>query len=138
MMKRIDVAAAVIRKNGRTFICSRPKNSPLGDFFEFPGGKCEPGETPENCIIREIREELGIRVIPLDRIHTLEHQYPDKFVRVFFIRCVVTDDSPPPRPLNQQEIRWVDTAGLAQVNFLPADPPLAKMMADSFQIAKNG
>lgn len=137
MTKRIDVAAAVIRKNGYTLLCSRPKNSSLADFMEFPGGKCEPGETPEQCIVREIREELGIKVIPYDRIHVLEHHYPDKFVRVFFIRCFITSDSPPPTPLDNQEIKWVPSGSIHEENLLPADLPLAKLLAEAHISAKN-
>lgn len=137
MMKRIDVAAAVIRQNGQTLICSRPKNSSLGDFMEFPGGKCEPDESPEDCIVREIREELGAAIIPLDRIHTLEHLYPDKFVRVIFLRCMILPDSPDLRPLDNQEIKWVPTGNLHKENLLPADLPLAELLANAFQSVKN-
>ena len=137
VMRRIDVAAAVIRQNGRTLICSRPKNTELADFMEFPGGKCEPGETPEKCIIRECREELGIQVIPMDRVHSLEHHYPDKFVRVFFIRCFMTEKSPAPQPLDQQEIKWVQTEQLHTENLLPADLPLATLLANAAFSTKN-
>lgn len=137
MTKRIDVAAAVIRQNGKTLLCSRPKNSDLADFMEFPGGKCEPGETPQQCIIREIREELGVKVIPYDCIHVLEHVYPEKFVRVFFIRCFITADSPPPAPLDNQEIKWVPTSDIHKENLLPADLPLAKLLADACNSIKN-
>lgn len=136
-MKRIDVAAAVIRQNGKTLICSRPKHTELADFMEFPGGKCEPGETPEQCIIREIQEELGGVIIPYDRIHTLEHVYPDKFVRVIFLRCMIADHSPTLIPLDDQEIKWVSTAELDKENLLPADRPLAQLLANAYNSTKN-
>lgn len=131
-MKRIDVAAAVIRKSGKTLICSRPKHTELASFMEFPGGKCEATETPEQCIVREIREELGATVIPYDRIHTLEHVYPDKFVRVIFVRCSLAANSKPPMPLDNQEIKWVPTDLLHRENLLPADLPLAKLLAEAY------
>ena len=131
--KRIEVAAGVIRKNGMTLICSRPKNTSAGGFFEFPGGKCEVGETPEKCIIRELKEELGIDSIAFDRIHVLEHDYPEKKVRVHFIRCMICDDSPSPQPLDGQEIKWVPTGELERENFLPADLPLARSLAESYR-----
>ena len=137
MTRRIDVAAAVIRKNGTTLICSRPKNSDLAAFWEFPGGKCEPGETPEQCIIRECHEELGISITPLDRVHTLEHHYPDKFVRVIFIRCLMDENSPAPQPLDNQEIKWVQTEQLHTENLLPADLPLATLLANAVFFTKN-
>lgn len=127
--KRIEVAAAVIRHRGRTFICSRPKNSALADFWEFPGGKCEKGESLEQCVVRELKEELGIEVLVFDPIHTLEHDYPEKSVRVHFLRCLLKPDSPPPEPRDGQDFKWVPTAALGQENFLPADLPLASMLA---------
>lgn len=128
-MRPVEVAAAVIRKNGSTLICSRPRNTALGGFFEFPGGKCEPGETLSCCVVRELQEELGITVVPFDTIHVLTHVYPDKTVRVHFIRCMIASGTP--SPLDQQEIRWVSTAELAEVPFLPADLPLAELLAES-------
>lgn len=136
-MKRIEVAAAVIRENGRTLICSRPKQSALGDFYEFPGGKCEPGETPEQCVLRELREELGIRCRTFDRIHRLDHDYPDKSVRVIFIRCAMTPDSPLPEPRDGQDIRWISTGALAGEHFLPADLPLAELMSKAAEKTKR-
>ncbi len=133
MSDRIQVAAAVIRRNGETFICSRPKKSSLGGFWEFPGGKCEPGETPEDCIVRELREELGIEAVPFDRIYQLDHDYPDKKVRVYFIRCIVRGDSPAPVPYDGQEFKWVSTKELDRQNFLPADLPFAELLAKSLQ-----
>lgn len=127
--ERISVAAGVIRAGGRTLICSRPETSPLADFWEFPGGKCEPGETPEECVVRELREELGIESVALDRLYRICHDYPGKKVRVFFIRCLLKPDSPQPRRLDQQEFQWVSSAQLIQAHFLPADLPFAFFLA---------
>ena len=63
---RKKVCAAVIRRNGRTLICSRPKATILGDKMEFPGGKVEPGESLNECIVRELKEELNAEILPLD------------------------------------------------------------------------
>ena len=136
-MKRIEVAAAVIRKDGRTLICSRPKQSALADFYEFPGGKCEPGETPEQCVLRELQEELGIRCRAFDRIYRLDHDYPEKSVRVVFIRCAMTSDSPAPEPREGQDIKWVETETLAAEHFLPADLPLAELMSKAAEKKKH-
>lgn len=132
MSSRIEVAAGVIRKNGKTLICSRPKHTSAGGFFEFPGGKCEPGETIERCIVRELKEELGIDCFALDRIHVLEHDYPEKQVRVHFIRCIICEGSMEAQPLDGQEIKWVPTDQLDQENFLPADLPLARIIAEAY------
>lgn len=137
MNRRIEVAAGVIRKNGKTLICSRPKHTASGGFFEFPGGKCETGETIGQCIVRELKEELGIDCIPLDPIHVLEHDYPEKQVRVHFIRCIICESSPEAQPLDGQEIRWVTTEFLDRENFLPADLPLARLIADSYKSIRS-
>ncbi len=128
-----EVAAAVIRKNGQTLVCTRPGT----DFLEFPGGKCEPGETVAQCIVRELKEELGISCAPFDIIHTLVHAYPEKTVRVHFIRCIMKEDSPPPQPLDGQKIYLIPTAELDIQPFLPADLPLAKLLADAEKQQKN-
>ncbi len=126
----IEVAAAVIREQGRTLVCTRPGT----EFLEFPGGKCEPGETPACCVVRELQEELGVFCRALDVIHTLVHAYPEKTVHVHFIRCILRPDSPAPQPLDGQKISWIPTTELDQQNFLPADLPLASLLAEAEKI----
>ncbi len=132
-MQPVEVAAAVIRKQGFTLVCTRPGT----DFLEFPGGKFEPGETAAQCIVRELKEELGISCIPLDIVHTLTHTYPEKTVRVHFIRCMLKPDSPLPQPLDGQKIFYIPTGELDQQNFLPADLPLSKLLSDAEKSEKN-
>ena len=125
---KVKVCAAVIRKNGKTLICSRPKATVLGDRMEFPGGKVEPGESLNECIVRELREELNAEIFPLDVIHRAEAVYPDKTVELYFIRCILPDESTL-EPLDGQEFRWVETSHLDRENFLPADLPFAALLA---------
>ena len=125
---KVKVCAAVIRKNGKTLICSRPKATVLGDKMEFPGGKLEPGESLNECIVRELREELNADILPLDVIHCAEAVYPDKTVELYFIRCILPDESTL-KPLDGQEFRWVATSLLDRENFLPADLPFAALLA---------
>ena len=80
---RKKVCAAVIRRNGLTLICSRPKATIHGDKMEFPGGKVEPGESLNECIVRELKEELNAEVLPLDVIHEIEHPYPSGVLNGF-------------------------------------------------------
>ena len=72
-MKRIDVAIAVVVEGGRVLICQRKEKDTFGGFWEFPGGKCEAGESLEQCLVREMREELAIVVETVDtrRLHTI-------------------------------------------------------------------
>ena len=76
-----------------------------------------------------IREELNAEILPLDVIHCAEAVYPDKTVELYFIRCILLDESAL-EPLDGQEFRWVDTAQLDRENFLPADLPFAALLAE--------
>ena len=127
-MSKKKVCAAVIRRNGYTLICSRPKATVLCDKMEFPGGKVEPGESIHECIVRELREELNAEILPLDVIHEVEHEYPNGLLNIIFIRCVLKEGSVP-EPREGQEIRWVPTGELASVDFLEADQPFARLIA---------
>lgn len=135
MRRRIEVAAAVIVREGRILVCSRPRGSDLADFWEFPGGKAEPGETLRAALIREIREELALEVVPGDIFWRLDHDYPDKSVRVTFFLAAQTDPAAEPVPRDDQLMRWVTPDELDDVRFLPADLPVA--CALRFQMKKK-
>lgn len=120
----------MIRRNGLTLICSRPKATIHGDKMEFPGGKVEPGESLNECIVRELKEELNAEVLPLDVIHEIEHPYPSGVLNILFIRCILLNDSSL-EPRDGQEFRWVRTSELGSVDFLPADLPFARLLADT-------
>lgn len=82
------VAAAIIRRGGRVLLTRRPPGGPLGLQWEFPGGKIERGETVQEALVREIREELGVSVRPLDVLEVARHDYPNgPRVEVYFVRC---------------------------------------------------
>lgn len=130
MEMRKKVCAAVIRRNGQTLICSRPKATILGDKMEFPGGKVEPGESLNECIVRELKEELNAEILPLDVIHEIEHPYPSGILNILFIRCLLLDDSKL-EPRDGQEFRWVRTSELGSIDFLPADLPFARLLAEA-------
>ena len=83
----IDVAAALIFRNGKILIAQRHANSHLGGFWEFPGGKREPNETFEQCLVREIREELGADISINKLFEEIVHAYPNKTVRLRFFSC---------------------------------------------------
>ena len=125
MRKRIEVAAAILVRADRILVCSRPRGSDLADFWEFPGGKAEPGETLREALIREIREELSLEVRPQEIFWRLDHDYPDKSVRVTFFLVSQTDPDAEPIPRDNQQMRWVTGDELDSVRFLPADLPVA-------------
>ena len=91
-MKTLEVCAAVIVRNGRILVCTRPKDSPLAGYREFPGGKVEKSETFFECIAREIAEELSIAVTPVREITDTFYDYPDKRVHLHFIECTLDEE----------------------------------------------
>lgn len=117
----IEVVAGVIERDGRILITRRPEGSPLAGLWEFPGGKRNPGETPEDALRRELSEELDAAVTVGEPIETVEWEYPDRRVRLLFYRCSLAGE---PRPLEGQEMAWVPLAELAGYEFPPADASL--------------
>ena len=123
--RRVVVAAAVVERDSRFLITRRMKGTHLEGFWEFPGGKCEPGETHAACLVREIREELGCAVTVGDRLLSVEHDYPGRTVELHFFRCTLHDD---PRALLGQEIQWIAGTLLGTLDFPPADAELIRML----------
>jgi len=89
-VKRIRVAAAVVWDGALLLMTQRPPGGALGLQWEFPGGKIEPAETPEQAIVREVREELGVRAMPQERLDTVVHDYSHGLrVEVVFVLCTL-------------------------------------------------
>lgn len=115
----IEVSAGLLFRDGRLLITLRPANAHLGGLWEFPGGKRETGETFEQCLRRELREELGVVVRVGERFQSVTHAYPEKTVQLEFYICeLITGE---PQPLGCAALRWVDRAELKQDNFPAAD-----------------
>src|ERR1041385_284352 len=83
----VEVAAGLVFRNGKLLITQRHPEAHLGGLWEFPGGKREPDESFENCLARELREELGIEVEIGELVESVTHAYPEKTVRLKFFRC---------------------------------------------------
>ena len=126
-MKIIEVCAALIFDGNKVLLTSRPEHQEHSGYWEFPGGKVEPGETPAQCIKRELKEELNIEVSVYDTVYMLEHEYPDKHVSLRFMRCIIKDNQKP-KALEQQEYAWVKRKRLNDYRLLPADKPIAKFL----------
>ena len=117
-MKTIHVVAAVIRREGYVFATQRGYG-PWKDFWEFPGGKVEPGESPEDALRREIREELDTVVSVGRKLCHVEWDYPEFHLSMGCYLCAVESGS---LTLKEHEsARWLDAAHLDDVNWLPAD-----------------
>jgi len=121
----IVVLAGVIERNGRFLLARRLEHTHLAGYWEFPGGKCEPHETHEACLTRELREELGVSAVVGDEILTTEHAYPDRTVRLHFRRCHIDGE---PQPQLGQELRWVAREELRALQLPPADDELIAIL----------
>jgi 8-oxo-dGTP diphosphatase len=119
--RAVEVVAAVIERAGRILIARRHAGSHLGGLWEFPGGKRQPGETPEAALVREVREELDVKVTVGELLDDVEWTYPEKMVRLLFFRCALDGE---PRAAEGQEIAWVAPADLDRYEFPPADEGL--------------
>ncbi len=115
----ILVTAGVLIRNGRVLVARRKAGSHLAGFWEFPGGKLEPGESPEECLARELREELGVSVRVGRILEAIYHRYPEKSVLLLFYACELTDGEP--RALDVAEVAWVRKAELLDLDWVPAD-----------------
>ncbi len=119
MRKPIEVAAAVIEQDRKFLITLRLETSPMGHCWEFPGGKIEPGETVEACIVRECREEIGVTVEPLRRIQEMTYDYPHGFIHLWFVHCRIVVGAP--TPIECREVRWIERHEFPNYEFPPAD-----------------
>jgi len=125
-MNTVVVVAAVIERDDRFLLTRRQRGVHLEGCWEFPGGKCEPGESHPGCLMREIREELGVEAAVGDELLTTTHAYADRRVELHFLRCSVGGT---PAPQLGQEMRWVAREQLALLAFPPADAELIQMLA---------
>jgi 8-oxo-dGTP diphosphatase len=122
----IVVLAAVIERDGRFLVARRLTGTHLSGFWEFPGGKCEAGETHEACLARELEEELAVVAQIGDELLVTEHAYPDRMVRLHFRRCRIGGE---PRPLLGQEIRWATRSDLRLLQFPEGDRDLIDLLS---------
>ena len=120
----IDVAAGVILKDGRYLITQRLETSSLGGLWEFPGGKRHPGESIQDCLSRELKEELGVTVRVGKVLKIIQHDYGDCTIRLYFHRCTILNGTP--QPLGNQACRWVAPADLSRFSFPEANEPLIR------------
>jgi len=128
----IVVLAAIIERDAGFLLTRRLKGTHLEGLWEFPGGKCEPGETHEECLARELREELGVSATIGPELLVTEHAYPERTVRLHFRRCDIEGE---PQTLIGQQMQWVTREQLGAIAFPEADRELVDLLRNS---AKSG
>jgi 8-oxo-dGTP diphosphatase len=123
-------AVALVDADGRVLLAQRPPGKPLAGLWEFPGGKVNPGETPERALIRELAEELGIDVAAscLAPFTFASYSYPDFHLLMPLYLCRKWSGIPTAR--EGQRLAWVRPARLDDYPMPPADPPLVAMLRD--------
>ena len=126
-LPRIIVTAAVIGRDDAFFVTRRLVGTHLEGCWEFPGGKCEPGESHTACLVREIQEELAADVHVGPEIFNVTHDYPDRIVELHFFECVLSGE---PQALLGQEMRWVRREDLQTLEFPPADEELIRRLTE--------
>ena len=124
--KSIEVSAALIFRGGKLLITRRHAHSHLGGLWEFPGGKREAHETYEQCLVREIREELGVEISVGALFEEISHAYPEKSVHLKFFVCQLLSGEP--QPLDCAAVKWVDRSELEAHEFPAADAQLLEKL----------
>ena len=122
----VEVAAGLICHDGRYLIAKRRAGVHLAGLWEFPGGKREQGESLEECLRRELFEELSIRIDDPVPFRIIRHEYTQKIVELHFFRCTIGEGVA--TPLDCAEIRWVHPSDMGQYQFPPADRPIIEAL----------
>ena len=127
-MKTVEVVAAIIRRDGRIFATQRGYGD-WKDWWEFPGGKVEAGETPEQALVREIREELDTDISVDKFLCTVEYDYPKFHLTMHCYLCSLLTEA---LHLNEHEAaRWLDKDELDAVEWLPADKDVVRSLKEA-------
>lgn len=121
-----DVVAALIWDHDKFLICQRPQNKARGLLWEFVGGKVEPGETRQQALIRECREELAIEIAVKDVFLEVIHTYPDIKIRLILFNAVIASGEP--QLLEHNAIAWITPAQIPQYQFCPADKEILELI----------
>ena len=114
-----EVVAALIWRGERFLACQRPEHKARGLLWEFVGGKVEPGETREQALVRECREELDVTVVPGEVFMEVTHKYPDLTVHLTLFHTQLPEGEP--KALEHNALSWITVQEIDQLAFCPAD-----------------
>ena len=121
-----DVVAALIWQGDRFLACQRPSNKARALLWEFVGGKVEPGETKEQALIRECREELDIELAVGELFMEVVHEYPDLTVRLSLFNATIASGTP--KMLEHNDLRWIAVSEIDELEFCPADDEILERL----------
>lgn len=139
-MEVVEVGCAIIRKEGRLLIAQRNLNDSYGGYWEFPGGKREANETLEACLVREVSEELGVRICPQKLLCRHAHETPGRKILLCFYFCDWAEGEPV--ALDCKDFRWVARNEIGQYQFPPGDGEVLEALKENweeyFKVKGNG
>ncbi len=118
----LDVGAALVVRDGKYLVTQRRDDDSFGGFWEIPGGKKKTGETLEECVVRELMEELAVRVKAVRFFRTATYAYPQRVIRLHIYLCRLVEGEP--RPIECQAVAWTDPKNLPSFHFPDADQSL--------------
>ena len=125
-----EVVAALIWDGDRFLACQRPAHKARGLLWEFVGGKVEPGETHQQALIRECREELDVEIMVGELFMELIHEYPDLTVRLSLYHAAITEGTP--KMLEHNDIRWIRVCDIDDLEFCPADKDILNKLKEQY------
>ena len=126
----MEVVAALIWRGDRFLACQRPAHKARGLLWEFVGGKVEPGETKEEALVRECREELGVTVRVGEVFTELTHVYPDLTVRLTLFHAAIPEGEP--QKLEHNDLRWITVGEMDDYPFCPADETILRKLRELY------
>ena len=129
-MKITEVVAALIWEKDRFLICKRPAHKARGLLWEFVGGKVEPGETKEQALIRECREELDITLSVGEQFTEVTHIYPDITVHLSLFHAAIAEGTP--QMIEHCDLRWITPAQIGEFDFCPADVEILERIVKEY------
>ena len=130
-MKITEVVTALIWQGDKFMICQRPAHKARGLLWEFVGGKVEPGETKEQALIRECREELAVTLSVDDVFMDVTHEYPDLTVHLTLFNATIAEGEP--QMLEHNDIRWITSSEISNYDFCPADEEILAKICEVYE-----
>ena len=125
-----EVVAALIWQGDKFMICQRPAHKSRGLLWEFVGGKVEPGETKEQALIRECKEELAVTLSVGDVFMDVIHKYPDLTVHLTLFNAIIADGEP--QKLEHNDIQWITPSEISNFEFCPADDEILHRIKEEY------